>query len=393
MKKRFIVILILSLLMTTASGCGAERNTEDEYDDGYSDLRDKYYYDLYAMGCTRQAWKLNIEDGSILVACPDPLCSHGAENSACPFHMTIPLQFADGGRYFFYIGWTNGENAIYCFDTETNETSKIYDYDKLPSANPALMYGEGRLFFDIPEIKTEDGDYIETTARTLLYYDVKTKQIKEYGKKDESQRLLFEYHGKLYYRNESGIPYATTGSFDDSEPVPLPEGAEINALNGYNTCGPGFIAKQSAPGNFYLYEENRSLPVPNELSDKAVIGLSAGKDSFYFLTDHPEPANGEDGHYIEKICILNKDGTYKIFSVQSDFSFYVLKGCGDRVVCEISNEYKDGKDLSPWNTETPNSLIWIDLQSGKASLYDALHAENVTDMYLGDITVKTERIK
>ena len=133
--------------------------------------------------------------------------------------------------------------------------------------------------------------------------------------------------------------------------------------------------------------------MPNELSDKAVIGLSAGKDSFYFLTDHPEPANGEDGHYIEKICILNKDGTYKIFSVQSDFSFYVLKGCGDRVVCEISNEYKDGKDLSPWNTETPNSLIWIDLQSGKASLYDALHAENVTDMYLGDITVKTERIK
>ena len=146
-------------------------------------------------------------------------------------------------------------------------------------------------------------------------------------------------------------------------------------------------------GDFYLYEENKSLSLPDEISDKPVIGLSANSDSFYFFTNHPAPTNDEDGYYKVNICILNKDGSYKIYSVQSDFSFYVLKGYGDRVICEISYEYKDGEHLNPWNSETPNSLIWIDLQSGKASLYDALHAENVTDMYLGDITVKTERIK
>ena len=392
MKKRFIVILILSLLITTASGCSAERNTEDEYDDGYSDLRDKYYYDLYAMGCTRQAWKLNIEDGSILVACPDPLCSHGAENSACPFHTTIPLQFADGGRYFFYIGWTNGENAIYCFDTETNETSKIYVYDKLPSTNPQLMYGEGRLFFDIPEIKTSDGDYIETTGRTVLYYDVNTKEIKEYGKKNESQQFLFEYKGKLYYRDNNG-KFSTSGSFDDSEPIPLPEGGAMNAFGGYSACGPGFIAKQYAPGDIYLFDENRSVPLPEEAKDNVLVGLSASGDTFYFTLGTEVQTDGDGGRYAVKICILNKDGSYKIYSVKSDFSFYVLKGYGDHVVCEILSEYKDGVDLNPWKSETKNYLMWIDLQSGKASLYDALHAENVNDMYLGDITVKTEKIK
>ena len=388
------IVIVFTLLLCIAALFGCKSKTDILADDNkYSELCDKYFCDTYMQGNYRQAWKLNIEDGSVFVACPDPLCSHGKADTACPFHSVVPKKIADGGRYLFYVGYSKGENAIFCFDTEKNETKTIYTYDKLSSSNPQFIYGEGRLYFDIPVIKTADGEYVETTERILMYYDINTKEIKEYGKRDESQRLLFEYKGKLYYRDDTGI-YSTSGKFDNSEPLPLPEGAKLNAFTGYFACGPGYVAKSSTPADIYLFDEGRSVPLPAEAADCGLVGLSATGDTFYFTLGGAETTDGEDGHYTVKICVLNKDGAYKIYAVQSDFSFYVCKGYGDRVVCSISGEYKDGVDLSYFSEEnhTQNNLMWIDLQTGKASLYN-VYAENVLDKHLNDITVKTERIK
>ena len=391
MKKKAIVFVLL-LCIAALFGCKSKTDILAD-DNKYSELCDKYFCDTYMQGNYRQAWKLNIEDGSIFTACPDPLCGHGSADSACPFCSVIPVKIVDGGRYLFYVGFSNRENAIYCFDTEENKTSKIYVYDKLPSSNPQFLYGEGRLYFDIPVIKTADGEYVETTERILMYYDISTKKIKEYGKRDESQRLLFEYNGKLYYRDDTGI-YSTNGEFDTGEPLPLPNGGKLDAFGGYFECGPGYVAKSSAPADIYLFDEGKSVPIPAEASGCYLVGLSATGDTFYFTLGGAETTDGEDGHYTVKICILNKDGAYKIYAVQSDVSFYVCKGYGDRVVCSILGEYKDGVDLSYYSEEnyTPNNLMWIDLQTGKTSLYN-VYAENVLDKHLNDITVKTERIK
>ncbi len=397
-KKAIAVLVFFFILLST--GCAGTDNNVVGYDDGYAQLRNKYYCDTLMDGYYNQAWKINLEDGSILTACPDPLCNHSVDSS-CPFHSAIPWAIADGGRYMFYIGYGSQEFSIYCFDTETNATEKIYVYDKFPSTNPQFMYGEGRLFFDIPQLNASEDDpvVVEAMERTLLYYDIKTKEIKEYGDKHEKQRLLFEYKGKLYYRDgNTGLIYSTTGAFDDSEPLPLPDGAKINWYgDGYWPCGPGYIAKTLNPSDIYLFDENKSIPLPEEALNAILVGLIGTGDTFYCTLGSAAPADGENGRYIVKVCILNRDGSYRIYAVQSNYSFYVKKGYGDCVYCEVLSEYKDGKNLEgkpdPDNEETPScSHLWIDLQSGKTKLYNT-HTESILDTYLNDITVKTERIK
>ena len=394
MKQRIVIFSILLLLAVVSIGCDNGNPSSTEYDDGYSQLRDKYYT-VDSSGFIRQAWKVSIEDGRILTACPDPLCTHGEGNPTCPFYKTVPVLIADGGRYLFYDGWNGRTDAIYCFDTETNKTSKIYDYDKVPTSNPQFMYGEGRLYFDLPQIDSSGGDYLETPARTLMYYDITTKEVKEYGKKVDSQILLFEYHGKLYYRDKNGKVFSTTGSFDDSDPLKLPEGGEFNPWSGYWDCGPGYVSKATAPGDIYLYDEGRSIPMPEEVSDQIMRGLTNTNNTFYFTVGFPESTDEDDGYYIIKICILEKSGAYRIYAVQSNYSFYIAKGYGDRVICSILNEYRDGVELIPGTSEgcTHIDLMWIDLQSGKASLYNSgLNPGNVLNVHLADIELKVERL-
>ena len=394
MFKRIIAVILCIFTAVTAFGCAAGSGAAD---DGYSQLRDKYYFDPYMQGTFLQAWKLNIDDGSILTACPDPLCSHGFADKTCPFSSVIPLEIADAGRYLFYIGKsTDGSNrySIYSFDTENNSTEKIYTYDKFPSSNFSLMYGEGRLYFDIPRVSDSDGKLVESAERDVMYYDIKTKKIKKYGQKDENDTLLFADKGKVYYRDVKGNVYSTSGAFDESEPLPLPNSSAASMSDYYWECGPGYIARSYVPADIYLYNEKRSVKLPDEAADKILVGLSCTGDTFYFTTETVTNEDGGDGRYTVTVCILDKDGEYRIYNVLSDYNFYVLKGHNDCVVCSILNEYKDGAELIPGTEEenTPNNLMRIDLQSGIASLYNT-YSESVLDMRTGDITVKSERVK
>ena len=395
MKKHVGVLAIILITSALLSGCGAV-TAADPYDDGYSQLRSRYYCSELMEGTFRQAWKLNIEDGSILTACADPLCAHGAENKECPFRNTAPLEIADGGRYFFYIGYGPGERAIYCFDTEDNVTTKIYKYDKYPSVNAELIYGNGRLYFNIPQIKSSsEGEYIQSTVQTVLYYDVRTKKIERFGEKDEEDALLFACNGRVYYRCvKDGTLCVSSGSFDGSEPVPLPDGAWYSWWDGYWPCGPGYVVNSTAAPDIYLYDEKRSVPLPPEASGCILVGTSANEDTFYFTLGSASPTEDEGGRYVVKICLLNKDGSYRIYSVQSNFSFFVKKGYGNRVVCKVLSEFIDGADILPGPEEeqSPNNLILIDLESGKTSLYNT-YSDSVLDMYLGDVTLKVERLK
>lgn len=388
MKKRYLLLTCILLASALLSGCSGG-NPGDGQDDVYSQLREKYFYDENMLFSYRQAWKLNLEDGSIMVACPDPLCGHGSNDMSCPFRSVIPMMLADGGRYLFYIGFKTSPISIFSFDSEENRTSVIYEYDKFPSSNYCLTYGDGRLYFDIPQLESSSGEYIEKTGRILMYYDVVTKEIKEFGKKDELDKILFAENGKIFYRGKDGKLYSTSGDFDYSEPVPLPEGGTVDAFRGYWGCGPGYVSKTMSPADIYLFNERRSLPLPPEAENAILVGLNKNADTFYFMLGSSAVTENEEGHYLEKICLLNTDGSYKIYTVISDFSFYVRKGYKNKVVCEILSEYIDGADVIPGtdSENTANSLIWIDLESGKASLYNTA-ADNASDIHLKDITVK-----
>lgn len=394
MVKKITTVIICILTVVAAAGCSAGSGI---YDDGYSQLRDKYYFDPYMQGSFYQAWKLNIDDGSILIACPDPLCSHGFNEKTCPFSSVIPIKIADAGRYLFYIGKSiDGSNkySIYSFDTEENSTSKIYTYDKFPSTNYTLMYGEGRLYFDLPKVSDSGGQLVESVRRDVMYYDVKTKKTVKFGQKDEQDVLLFADNGKVYYRDMNGAVYASGGKFDKTDPLPLPSGGETSPFGGYWECGPGYIANSYAPADIYLYNEKTSVKLPDEAADKTLVGLSCTGNTFYFTTQTKPNEDGEDGHYTVNVFILDKDGEYKLYAIQSDYDFYVLKGHNDCVVCSILNEYKDGEVLIPGTEEenAQNDLMRIDLQNGAVSLYNT-YSDSVLDMRTADITVKTERVK
>ena len=395
MKRAISILCLLTVLLT--AGCGADA-TVPGTDDGYQTLRDSYFC-VSGASCGRQAWKLNIADGSILVACPDPICGHGPDDVSCPFRGVIPVSVADGGRYMFYIGWGPDGNVIYCFDTEENATSVIYKYDKLGS-NWLFLFGEGRLYFDVPQMKTANGEIIETTARTVMYYDTGTGKTGVFGTKDERDRVQFVQDGKLYYRNESSAGlFATDGSFDGSEPVELPEGGKYGPWGDYYTCGPGYIVKSYPPGDIYLFAEGRSVPMPPETSESIMVGTTATSGTFYFTlgsftAGYNLSEETEDGHYTGKVCILDSDGSYRLYSVQSNFSFYVVKGFGNRIVCEVLSEYSNGADLIPGTNEenTKCSHLLIDLDSGKVSAYN-VYAESADGLHLYDAEFKIGRVK
>ena len=69
MKKSVIYLLILASLFALITGCDNEHgNTVSSSDDGR-------YYIRYESSDGGVAYCLDLSDGRIIVACPDPLCS------------------------------------------------------------------------------------------------------------------------------------------------------------------------------------------------------------------------------------------------------------------------------------------------------------------------------
>jgi hypothetical protein len=340
---------------------------------------------------------LNVEDGSILTGCPDPLCSHGIKDRECPFQNYGVESAANAGGYLFYIGMNRDTCAVLCFDTEENSTSVIYEYDKFPSSNWTFVYGDGRLYFDIPRLKTTGGTFVEMSERTLMYYDLATKKIEKFGEKDEHDRVLFAYNEKVYYnpKNEARL-CVSTGSFDGSEVVPLPEGGSYDGWNGYHVCGPGYVANTVGKPDIYLYDEKRSVPLPAEAANSYLVGLTATGDTFYCTLGPDQTTGSEDEKFTVKVLVLKKNGEYGLYAVHSNFSFYPLKGFGNHVVCSVLYEYVDGEYLAPGTGEdnTEKSLLLIDLDTGKTYMYNEwVESCNVCDLFIGETTLKVEKLK
>jgi hypothetical protein len=252
------------------------------------------------------------------------------------------------------------------------------------------------LYFDIPRLKTTGGAFVEMPERTLMYYDLATKKIEKFGEKDEHDWVLFAYNGKVYYRpkNEARL-CASTGSFDGSDAVPLPEGGSYDVWKGYYACGPGYVANSGAP-DVYLFDEKRSVPIPPEAANSYLVGLTATGDTFYCSLGQNQTTGSEDEKYTVKVLVLNKNGEYGLYAVHSNFSFYPLKGFGNHVVCSVLYEYVDGEYLHPGTEEdnTEKSLLLIDLDTGKTSVYNEwVESMNVHDLYLGDVTLRVEKLK
>ena len=392
MKKKTAAILCIILSLAALSGCGAGSGN----DTGDSQLIDRYYCPNLSVNFM-QAWKLNVEDGSILTGCPDPLCGHGIKDRECPFQKYAAVNVADAGRYLFYIGSRRDSNAILCFDTEENSTSVIYEYDKFPSSNWTFVYGDGRLYFDIPRLKTAGGTFVEMPERTLMYYDLATKKIEKFGEKDEHDRILFANNGRVYYEPKNEVKLCvSSGSFDGSDAVPLPEGGVYDSWKGYHVYGPGFAASTIGNLDIFLYDEKRSVPVPAEAADSYLVGLNATEDTFYCTLGPDRTTDSEDEKYTVKVLVLNKNGEYNIYAVHSNFSFYPLKGFGNRVVCSVLYEYVDGEHLVPGTEEnnTDKSLLLIDLDTGKTYMYNEwVESCNVCDLFVGETTLKVEKLK
>ncbi len=377
-----LIVMIAGILLCCCDQTAYYDNSS--LDSGFADI---------AFSNIAQPCKINIDDGSVIAACPDPLCSH-KNTATCPIVNTFVTMTVDGGRYMFYIAspllGSGLSHSVYCFDSEKNTTEKIYTYDMFPTSNPSLVYSEGKLYFDSMKMETdENGRLRVSTRRDVLCYDVNTKQVDVYGEMDENDTILYSENGKLYYRSANGDICRTEGSFDGTDKVPLPEGGKYSAMD-YWAAGPGFVEKSTDPAAIYLYNEKKFVSLPPETNGGILYSFTSTGDNYYFLTSLPDTDQGEDGYYLNKICVLNKSGDYKLFTVQCDYFLTLAKGHNDFIMCSVYEEYKNGEVTEP--TDDSVTLVRVDLDSGKATLYNG-NACYISDYTVGETTFKVERIK
>ena len=357
MKRKIAKALCLIFILAALSGCNNNGETVN-----YESATDMYFTDSEPTGFI--PYKINIVDGSVYIPCPDPLCPHTTDTQTCPFSKCAATLVTDGGRYMFYSAkrYADMTDIINCYDTKENKTELVYECKTgMPNY---LIYGNGRLYFDLPQVKEVDGVIIRGVRRDVMCYDPVSKQISRYGEMDEHDWLICAEDGYLVYRTASeSIACKTTGSFDGSDVISLPEGHEYSPFD-YWCIGKGFTARCYSPASIYLYDEKRLLDMPKQLDGKTIMVVTRTGDNFYF---NLSGAESDGGFYENTVYIAGKDGRSSAFTVKSKYNFYTLKGYEHYIIGSVLNKCDNGIELD--ENDFDKAFIRIDLHTGSASVY------------------------
>lgn len=384
MKKCFLIILI-GLLLISLPGCTADTKQGDNkepIDDSvwYCDRR------LNQLNTTLAA-AINMKTGEVLVACPDPLCDHSASSETCFFNYLYDktLVFSAcrvDGHIYFVARKISGDGEymkLYDYNMNSAGIEEVYTYKYIESS-PKLFTNGRMLFFTAINSVGEDGSIwlyaYNPGDKTLTVLDDDAIYARGY-------QLAFydDYYihaagsGVQGEDTESDIIRYCKRSYDGSEEEffdTLPDGTPLEIF-GYGLTN-GLFAKTEANGGVFLQDENRCLPYP---TDKATTMPIVYKDSFYFTTrssqfvklgikvESGEPAQGY--LYENEIYILNKDGTYKHYSIDCEYHFIIYAAYEDIVVGRIQYRIMDdGRYIK----DNAADFIRIDLSTGEVKLYD-----------------------
>jgi hypothetical protein len=400
--RKLSLFLLITILLSLICACGdnAEAPTDERYFTG----------DALSDWAALEAFVYDMSDGSIIVACPDPLCPHTPDQENCPFagSYTDCAAVTENRIYYMLGGKKGGDTgSVYMYDITENKTKLIYKYeaDYAESEHFDFLAGGGKLYFNAPEIKIVDGVTVVSRERRVMCYDPQSNKTTEFGRPEEDDFIRCVSDGYLIFQR-GGTFYRTKGGFDNCEPILPPDGGKVGMYDYLINLEPGVMAKCYYPQDVYLYDEDRHIDLP-DLGENSIIYtpvrsgdgvcyqlspyrseyVKEGDTEFYLPVAYNTEPNA-DGEYEVTVYITNGAGKSVRYDIASKYSLILKKAYGSRALFDIWSIYENGEKLEPNNGR--ENLIWIDLDTGKAIIYDHC-AARVFDVTLGETTVKVTK--
>ncbi len=351
---------------------------------------------------------INIVTGEVLVACPDPLCNHSASSDTCFYNYktdrtkVYAAQYVDG-HVFFIAEKKNDDGTrmkLYDYDIAKATIEEIYTFRYIETS--AQLYGHGHMLF-FSAIIGEGSAAEDTAAIGLFAYDVKKKTVTQL---DSNARYAIHPTDVAFYddyyicvagynEEKERIRYSKRSYDGVNEEVfeTLPDGTTCE-LFGYMLKPNGLFANTDEHGGIYLWDENRRLSYP---VDSATTKPAVYKDSVYFTTRssgfvelgwNPVTRSKSKGYaYDNEVYVLNKDGSYKHYTIDSEYHFIIEAAYENILIGRIEYRIKGNGDYIGDNSY---DYIRINLETGETTLYDTSRRSGfavktfVTDVKLND---------
>lgn len=330
---------------------------------------------------------INIKTGEVLVACTDPLCNHSSNSETCFFNKskdgtTLYAVAYYTGHIFFVAEKKTSDGKImklYDYDLDNNRIDEVYTYDFIDTQ--VQLYSNDKMVFFTAF--TEEGESILESKIGLFSYDPESKAVKLIDGDalytlDRSNIAFFNDHyvyGSGYDQEKDRIIY-TKRFFDGSNEETfnsLPDGTPMEIF-GWQLKSSGLFANTEPNGGVYIEETGSRLTYP---TDRATTYPVRYKDNFYFQTRATEatsfgkyPDTNIDimGYkYDNELYVMNVDGSYKHYSIGSEYHFIIAAVYENTVIGQI--RYKVGENGGYVTSQLPD-FIHIDLDTGETTIYD-----------------------
>ena len=381
--KRMLGILLALMLVLPFAGCVREPKKIESTED------DLLWFCPYSQIGDSPAKAINIATGEVLVACPDPLCDHSASSETCFFnfvHDRTRMRDSEyvGGHIFFEAERTTEDGVVmklYDYDADAASIDEVYTFDYIDSSTQ--MYHSGRRLF-FTAITEEDENESLNNIIGLFEYDVDKKSVTLL---DGSARYALYPTDVVFYEDhyirsaghdqQTGRLRYCKCSYDGSEEEyfdSLPDGTTFGAF-GWQQKPCGYFINTEPGGGIYLWDENRRLDFPNE---GAVTSPRVYRDSFYYTTRSAEieelgvdPVTKRQAlgyRYDNEVYVLNKDGSYRHYTVESDYHFIIQAAYENVIIGSI--QYRIRPDGCCIQNSNSCDYIRIDLSTGETTLYD-----------------------
>lgn len=432
MRRTFAILLILGFLLLlsacngTASGSvkpeptealasAAADKTADPTEEPAATTAPEQFYDDAAWFCPSQikqqsdspAKAINMATGEVLVACPDPLCTHSASSETCFYNFThdntevYATQYLNGHIYFISEKKTEdgGSMKLYDYDIAQNRIEDIYTFEFINSSL-VLFENGSRLFFSAITDVSEGGEDAEETVG-LFSFDPESGKV---ALIDDNARYAMSGSGAAFYDEyyicEAGydaekdrILYSRRsydGSFEE-EIDSLPDGTPFEIF-GWALKSSGLFANTWGSGGVYFPDGEIKLMFPTESATTYPVRCG---DSIYFQTRSSEFTElGKDPYtgtthkgyaYDNEIYVMNKDGSYKHYSIECEDHFVIGAAYENVIIGRIAYKIPEaGKCI----TDGSADIIRICLDTGETTVYDMSKRNGfIVETYVSQITL------
>ncbi len=340
---------------------------------------------------------LNIATGEVLVACPDPLCTHSEGSDTCFFNryqdetVVYSAEYLNGHIYFVAEKSTEDGSIqkLYDFDINANRIDEIYTYPYIQST--ATLYKNSSTLFFAAVTEGAADDSFENMKVSLFAYDPaarSTKLIDDnalYAIGAGGANFLDDYYirddgasvdedGEHYWYRRCFYDGSSEDAFDS-----LPDGTPFSPI-GWALKQNGIFANTWGEGGLYIIEDGIRLDFPTDSATTAPVRY---KDDFYFQTRGSEfvklgkdPYTGADHNgytYDNELYVMNKDGSYKHYSIDCEYHFITTAVYENVLIGMIKYRIPSpGKCMMGGDSDTyilPD-FIRINLETGETTVYD-----------------------